>query len=870
MKGSGDLRAVGFSIILVMTLLTISAYPGLTISTDEPDISPNFFPFDIEGQVSPMPDIPELEDHRKYFSSNELTYGTPGLVFLLVHTNIYSSIYVDVMRYKSDIENDGYTVEVYSEPWADHLEVRAFLQSGFARGMQGAVLIGDIPTAIGEIANDFGEYGYVYFPIDLFYMDLDGAWIDNDGNDFYDDHNDGTGDVEADVWVGRIYASTLSIQGKSEEQLLHEYFVKNHEYRMGNLSLYDRALLYIDDDWEPWDDTHDYEISLRYENRTMESNPETTIASDYMSRILSTYDYMTYRIDNETVYGPSIGGDTGPFSLDYRNIEDCSLYVDMASSGFVRLAEGVDYELDYASGALDLSPMGYIPPAWTFYAYYNFTISKFLDNLPNPVGPEIVVGPTAGGETGPFYLEEENIIDLQLYQIDNGSAPFVLAKYVDYFLDNETGLIDISPIAPLAPNTTLVAFYNYSNSSSGFHDWVALFAHSAWYYHGFYYNSATQWDYLYNTEISNSDITAHFYNLFCCSGARYIEYSGNGCLAGHYTMAGTHSIASIGSTKTGSMLNFDDFYWPLSQGASIGEAFLTWFQLNGEYGAGDLFSSRCWFYGMTICGDPTIDTFDNVRPEPPKQIDFSLTGDDVHITWKPSPSPDIHHYELFRSTDPESFDFDVPFMSTKATTRSFPTTFIDYGAGTDGIDYYYVLRAVDYANNNDGNTDVHAKYHSTLIPGSWNLISLPLASESQPIEDALASLNYSYVKYYDSNQGWQSYAPHLSESIITLHDIDRTQGIWVMTGSDYLVHFGRVPGTTQIQLKAGWNLVGMPCTSDSMTIANGLWGTGANAVESFDMGHPYMLRQMSPTECFQPGNGYWIRVPADVIWTIDW
>ncbi|MFQ5907111.1 MAG: FlgD immunoglobulin-like domain containing protein, partial [bacterium] len=58
------------------------------------------------------------------------------------------------------------------------------------------------------------------------------------------------------------------------------------------------------------------------------------------------------------------------------------------------------------------------------------------------------------------------------------------------------------------------------------------------------------------------------------------------------------------TTKTGSMLNFDEFYRPLGKGATIGEALRDWFITRGSDGYQSWESS--WFYGMTLLGDPTL------------------------------------------------------------------------------------------------------------------------------------------------------------------------------------------------------------------------------------------------------------------------
>ncbi|MCP4581009.1 MAG: hypothetical protein GY839_05285, partial [candidate division Zixibacteria bacterium] len=91
------------------------------------------------------------------------------------------------------------------------------------------------------------------------------------------------------------------------------------------------------------------------------------------------------------------------------------------------------------------------------------------------------------------------------------------------------------------------------------------------------------------------------YNLFACSNARYVE---NDNMGAWYIFESEYGLLSIGSTKTGSMLCFDDFYRPLGQGTTYGDAFLIWAQTDMESCAGDI--SRPWFYGMCIQGDPTL------------------------------------------------------------------------------------------------------------------------------------------------------------------------------------------------------------------------------------------------------------------------
>ncbi len=99
-----------------------------------------------------------------------------------------------------------------------------------------------------------------------------------------------------------------------------------------------------------------------------------------------------------------------------------------------------------------------------------------------------------------------------------------------------------------------------------------------------------------STDIRNIDPHTFFSILFTCGS---LNYSAQDFLAGWYTFADSYGLASISSSKVGGMLNYNQFYEPLSDDKTIGEAFKDWFVLNAE-------SSRSWFYGMGLIGDPLL------------------------------------------------------------------------------------------------------------------------------------------------------------------------------------------------------------------------------------------------------------------------
>jgi len=81
---------------------------------------------------------------------------------------------------------------------------------------------------------------------------------------------------------------------------------------------------------------------------------------------------------------------------------------------------------------------------------------------------------------------------------------------------------------------------------------------------------------------------------------------------------------------------------------------------------------------------------------------------------------------------------------------------------------------------------------------------------------------------------------------------------------------GTVPISTDIPLYAGWNLVSYPTLNATKTISMALFGTGADHVEVFDPAEPYLIKEVGPTYVMKPGEGYWVNVPANTVWTVNW
>jgi uncharacterized membrane protein len=156
------------------------------------------------------------------------------------------------------------------------------------------------------------------------------------------------------------------------------------------------------------------------------------------------------------------------------------------------------------------------------------------------------------------------------------------------------------------------------------------------------------------------------------------------------------------------------------------------------------------------------------------------------------------------------------------------------------------------------------------IRQGWNLISLPLVQADTSVVSVLSSIDgkWDVVKYYDSTtMAWKSY--RVGSSVNTLTDLDNTMGFWLhATVNATLTVYGMPAANTIIMLKAGWNLVGYPSLNSTRTISGALFGTGYGGVEGYDAASPYLLRVLNGSYVMQPGEGYWVFVPADAMWTV--
>lgn len=172
--------------------------------------------------------------------------------------------------------------------------------------------------------------------------------------------------------------------------------------------------------------------------------------------------------------------------------------------------------------------------------------------------------------------------------------------------------------------------------------WAQICAHSSPNGHSFKTPAGAEWvatGYLRDFNSPNS----YFYNLFACSNARFTQAD---YMAGWYIFdksggSRCNGLAAVGSTKTGSMLLFENFYGPMGSGKVIGDAFVDWWKALGV--THDL-GERRWYYGLVILGDPTLNWWTGIVPQlrdPLPDDDFDHFPRLTHFRWDPICLPSV-------------------------------------------------------------------------------------------------------------------------------------------------------------------------------------------------------------------------------------
>jgi beta propeller repeat protein/parallel beta-helix repeat protein len=168
--------------------------------------------------------------------------------------------------------------------------------------------------------------------------------------------------------------------------------------------------------------------------------------------------------------------------------------------------------------------------------------------------------------------------------------------------------------------------------------------------------------------------------------------------------------------------------------------------------------------------------------------------------------------------------------------------------------------------------DTRAEQFVIEMSQGWNLISLPFETYNTSVESVLWSIGGSYdlVRTYTSVGQWLGFRPGRAPDLNTLASMNRKIGYWIHATENCTLRISGVrEASTGILLHAGWNLVGYPALAGK-TVANAFWGTGADRVEVEDAESPYLISEAASTYVMKPGQGFWVHVPFDAVWVVDW
>lgn len=173
------------------------------------------------------------------------------------------------------------------------------------------------------------------------------------------------------------------------------------------------------------------------------------------------------------------------------------------------------------------------------------------------------------------------------------------------------------------------------NSTRG---WTTIGVHSSPNGHSFKKPGGSDW--VPNTYLRDTrPPKGFFYNLYACSNTRFTtdNYMGGWYIFDNPGGEQCRGLAAVGSTKTGSMLYFENFYTPMASGKVVGEAYKDWWI---ALGPDHNLDERRWFYGMSLLGDPTINWWHGATPVligPLNDTVFNHFPRNTRFTWAAVP-----------------------------------------------------------------------------------------------------------------------------------------------------------------------------------------------------------------------------------------
>lgn len=249
---------------------------------------------------TPVEHASQLASYEPFRASRLLGTGEIPDMVILMEEGLCQAVGIDLMQqWMDDIEAEEYSVQLVEVSYGTPEEFRALLDSLHSQGLEGALLVGDLPAAwvaVWDTEAGMGEQ----LPCDYFLMDLDGEWIDEwigyprdsvPGQDgFYDTIK---GAVAPEIWLGRIRVDNLPGVGEPVA-LLQAYLERNHLWRVTGDPEPVRALCYVDDDWQESGEVYRSAMELLYEDVELFNRSVETCERDYeLTRLPDSYSWVS-------------------------------------------------------------------------------------------------------------------------------------------------------------------------------------------------------------------------------------------------------------------------------------------------------------------------------------------------------------------------------------------------------------------------------------------------------------------------------------------------------------------------------------------------------------------------------------------------
>ena len=183
--------------------------------------------------------------------------------------------------------------------------------------------------------------------------------------------------------------------------------------------------------------------------------------------------------------------------------------------------------------------------------------------------------------------------------------------------------------------------------------------------------------------------------------------------------------------------------------------------------------------GNLATNSSTSLTLDNTAPSAPTNLSATaLTGGSISLTWTASSSGGVAQYNIYRATESGEEDYTSSLASVSAGTTTYTDT-----STTDGVTYYYVVRAQDSVGNVDTNTnEVSATADVSAPSAPTSLTAMAIAAGSIKLTWTASSSGDvdKYNIYRATISGGENYSSatyQVSSGIVTYTDTSTTNGV---------------------------------------------------------------------------------------------